>query len=297
MKRKLFFIIGVLIANTICAQTINDILNGDVYAAQVKLIDEFIDRFNLQEIRKDVNNFEDKNEANLLLLFDLEKYASEEDVAFYEVKEFVDKVIHNKIQIAHADSLWYANATIEGKLVGKKVQFNLLLSYVSRGDDMYKWVISDVKGDLFNLTDKIEEMYISPSAHEMEFLELKRMTSETHKFINSFIKDNHNYDALSAFTVLVRSGLLKIDFVSSLEFCFMQVPNHQFFVKYFPRETRNSGWLIDRIEPLSTEQRDSIQSVLYVQPQSQQQNFGLDTIQIKSKDWRYMFVGKGIPTE
>lgn len=296
MQKRILFIIGILIANTICAQTVDDILNGDVYAAQVKLIDEFIDRFNLQEIRKDINNLEEKNEASLLLLFDLEKYTSEKDEAFQNVQKFVHKAIQNKIQIVHADSLWYANATVEGKLAGKKVQFNLLLSYVSRGEDMYKWVISDVQGELFHSNGKIEDLYISPSAHEMEFLELKRITSETHKFINSFIKDNHNYDALSAFAVLVRCGLLKIDFVSSLEFCFMQVPNYQFFVKYFPRETRNSGWLIDRIELLSIEQRDSIQSVLYVQPKSQQ-HFGLDTIQIKSKDWKYMFIGREVKAE
>ena len=54
----------------------------------------------------------------------------------------------------------------------------------------------------------------------------------------------YNPNGLSAFFALIHSGVLQIEYVENLTYCFFNVPGYVFLVNDFNRKGINSGWLI-----------------------------------------------------
>lgn len=252
MNGKIFVIIltlGLGFSTEIHAQLF-DVLNKPMYEARVKLLDEFYARFNGKEQRKGVEAKYADRKSNILMLLDYSRFKSREDSAFVAAQEFADKVVSDSIMVNYTDSCWFAKVQCHGLLAKKGVDFLLYLSIEKRGKDMYKWVISDVEGSVFSTSRSIDhrELFLHPNDHEQSFVSLVRTTEETSRYIDDFVKDGYESDALSVFLTLVRCGQLKIDHVSDVEFVYLQVPGYRFSVKHFERETMNAGWLISSIE-------------------------------------------------
>lgn len=252
MKGKIFVIIltlGLGISTEIHAQLF-DLHNKPMYEARVKLLDEFYARFNGKEQRQGVEAKYADRKSNILMLLDLSRFKSREDSAFVAAQEFADKVARDSIMVNYTDSCWFAKVKCHGLLAKKGMDFLLYLSIEKRGKDMYKWVISDVEGSTFSTSRSIDhrELFLRPNDHEQSFASLVRTTEETNRYIDDFVKDGYESDALSIFLTLVRCGQLKIDYVSDVEFMYLQVPGYCFSVKHFERETMNAGWLISSIE-------------------------------------------------
>ena len=64
------------------------------------------------------------------------------------------------------------------------------------------------------------------------------------------------------FLTLVRSGQLKIDYISDVEFFFLQIPDYIFTVKHYERESMNVGWLISSLIECSEIEKDELLVVL-----------------------------------
>ncbi len=230
------------------AQTgVFELLNRDLYMAKVKLVDEFFARFNGEEKRTDLGPDYTGRESGLLLLFDIAKFKSKTDSNFIAAKSFAQYVAENDVKINFEDDNWYAKIKCHGRLGQKKVTFNMTLCVEERDSAMYRWAISDVEGDIFKTSrDKDhKEFFIMPNDNEQFFMSVRKTTTETYKFIDDYVVKGYKADALSTFLALVRNNILKIDAVTDVEFVFMQVPGYTFSVKYFERESKNSGWLID----------------------------------------------------
>jgi hypothetical protein len=122
---------------------------------------------------------------------------------------------------------------------------------------MYKWVISSVDGECFNVTpkDQTSNIMLYPDDHEIKFISLGRMTNEQPYNVARFMSKGFEYDATSAFVYLVKSDKLKIEYVDELEFIFTQVPGYIFSIKYYERESSKLGWLINRFETISIEDK------------------------------------------
>lgn len=243
------------------AQTIVfDNQNMPMYHAKVKFVDEFISRFNGSEIRKDVERDFADRESNILLLFNLAQFKSQSDTLFLEAKNFAHAIAQDSIIINYEDSSWYAKVKCHGTLVNKKVDFYLYLFVEERGLYMYKWAIADAEGSIFNTsrTRAHKELFMLPNDHEQSFLSLARVTNETSRYIDDFVKTNYEADALSVFLTLVRSGQLKINYVTDVEFVFLQVPNYKFTIKHFERENMNAGWLINSFEKCNETEKNQI---------------------------------------
>lgn len=252
MKGKIFatfLTLGMVFSTEIHAQLF-DLLNKPMYEARVKLLDEFYARFNGKEQRKGVEAKYADRKSNILMLLDLSRFKSREDSAFVAAEAFADKVVRDSIMVNYTDSCWFAKVKCHGMLAKKGVDFLLYLSIEQRGKDMYKWVVSDVEGSVFSTSRSIDhrELFLHPNDHEQSFVSLVRTTEETSRYIDDFVKDGYESDALSVFLTLVRCGQLKIDHVSDVEFVYLQVPGYCFSVKHFERETMNAGWLIGSIE-------------------------------------------------
>ena len=81
------------------------------------------------------------------------------------------------------------------------------------------------------------------------------MTNEQPFNVARFMSKGFEYDATSAFVYLVKSDKLKIEYVDELEFIFTQVPSYIFSIKYYERESSKLGWLINRFETISIEDK------------------------------------------
>lgn len=268
MKRRLLFIIVLLcIANGIYAQSgLFDLLNKPMYEARVKLIDEFIARFNGIEKRNGVPDDYTDRKSNILMLFDLTKFKSKQDSLFMSANEFANKVLEENVQLNYTDSCWYAKVKCQGSIANRNVDFYLYLTVERRGENMYKWSIANAEGTVFDTsrTRKHRELFISPNDHEMSFMSLSKITDGSNRYIDDYAKDGYEADALSVFLTLVRCGQLKIKYVTDAEFFFLQVPGYIFSVKHFERESMNLGWLISSLEKCDNIKKAELLSSLRV---------------------------------
>lgn len=246
---------------------------------RVGLVDEFLKRFNGESFHPVVSSQDNRRKSTLLFLVDIPSNTVNRDSLFDETVKFVDAIIKDSICLRYSDSLWVAHATCKGLLEGKKVSFDVYLNVEHRTDDMYKWVISKVDGACFDIAPKdvTNNIMFYPDDHEIKFMSLGRMTKEQPFNVSRFMSKMFEYDATSAFVYLVRSGKLKIEYVDELEFIFTQVPNYIFTIRYFEREGVKSGWLIDRFETMSQDDKRKFLSSLNIECTGQTAAIGADS--------------------
>ena len=237
-----------------------DLLNREQYMAKVKLIDEFFARFNGEELRNDLGPEYSDRESGVLLLFDIAKFKSKSDSGFIAARTFAHDAVISGTILNFEDKDWFAKIKCHGKLGQTKVTFNMVLCVEERDSGMYRWAISDVEGKIFNNSrDKShKELFIMPNDNEQFFMSVRKTTTESYKFIDDYVRHSYHADALSTFLALVRSNQLKIDAVTDVEFIFLQVPEYVFTIKYFERENKNAGWLIDSCCKMSKMEKEQI---------------------------------------
>lgn len=248
IKKLSYLFLLTLSPLTSVAQSL-DGLNNYLQKTRVGLVDEFIDRFNGKITHPDIPRTQTgSRKKNLLILFDLSQFKSKNDAQYKEAEKMADAVIKNNVKIHYADATWTALAHCNGTLHGKTVKFDLYLTVESRGKDMYKWVITNAKGNIFQAEAKNKKgnIMLYPDDHETNFISLHRMTSEQPYNVVRFMEKDFYYDTASVFAYMVHSGQLKIDYVDDLEFVFTQVPGYIFHIRYFQREKSNAGWLISK---------------------------------------------------
>ena len=262
MNRLLLTILAVCAgAGFASAQTgVFSQLNRSQYLAKVKLVDEFFARFNGKEIRQDVSAEYSDRASGILMLFDMSKYKSKEDSGFVAAENFSKLAAESEVNLNFEDTDWFAKIKCHGKLEQKNVVFDMYLCVEERDSKMYRWAISDVEGDIFQTSrDKAhKEFFIMPNDNEQFFQSIRRITTDTYRYIDDYVKQGYKADALSTFLALVRSKQLKIDAVTDVELIFLQIPGYIFTVKYFERESKNAGWLIDSCKQMSEKEKTKI---------------------------------------
>lgn len=102
-----------------------------------------------------------------------------------------------------------------------------------------------------------------PNDNEQFFQSVKKTTTETYKYIDDYVKKEYKADALSTFLALVRHNQLKIEAITDVQFVFLQVPDYAFTVKYFERDNKNVGWLIDSCTKMSEQEKDLLLKTIH----------------------------------
>lgn len=241
-------------------------LNSELYHGRVKLVSEFMHRFNREEtdpyIDPSTNNIDT---INLYQLFDLDYISKKRQVVEPKVSQFIDSVLQNNIKIHYGDTDWFAKVKCIGLFKGKEVSFYMYLTVEQRGKDMYKWVISDVEGDIFDLTPsrKSDKIMLLPNEHESNFMRLNSITSEKDDYITLYSANCLSHSNLVAFNTLVYHDFLNIEYISDIEYTFLQVPGFTFTIKEFERESTNSGYLIGECSEISATDKNTILQRLY----------------------------------
>lgn len=235
-----------------------DMINKHLYETRIKLVDEFFERFNGEEAHAAINKDDkDFRQKNLLFCFNGKMFKSAKDSCFIDAQAFIKNVIDDSLKIRYKDSTWIAKAVCCGKFKGNPVKFNLYLHVEHRRGNMYKWVISKAEGDIFKLEPSLRKdgIMLMPDDHETNFMSLRRITTEKDDYILNYAYKDFHADETSVFYSMVYNGLLDIDYVDDLSFIFFQVPDYQFTVRFFERETDNSGWLISDLKNISEEDK------------------------------------------
>lgn len=241
-------------------------LNEEQFRASVNLVDDFITRFNGDKDKPGTNKQDKDYETNrILYLFDGKMFKSFKDSLFLGAKDFADSVARNGIKVSYSDTTWVAKAECCGKLKGKEIGFTLYLTVEKRKGEMYKWVITKASGDAFKLkpAHKATKAMLMPDDHETNFMSLNRITTERDDYITYYANKHFVVDETSVFFSLVYSGLLDIEYVSDLQFVFLQVPGYKFSIKHFERETNNAGWLINSFERFSNKEKKEFLKYIY----------------------------------
>ena len=122
-------------------------------------------------------------------------------------------------------------------------------------------------GEIFALTpSNTNEMMISPSEHDINFMQLSRITTEKDDLILNYSQKQFNIDQTSVFFTMVNQGLLDIEHVFNLQFVFMQVPGYQVTIEYIDRLADNAGWLIKSAIPMTDSDKKSMLDFIYNRP-------------------------------
>ena len=226
----------------------------EIYFATVKLVDEFMERFNGNEFAKGIDTTKsNRRELGIISLFDKTMFNATDDSVFAAAKVFATSAAEKNIKINYEDTTWFAIASCKGKFKSKPIDFTLWLQVENRREDMYKWVIVRAYSEQFQLkaSDDDDMIMIQPNDHEVNFSALNVITNGNDKLITKYMRKGYEIDQTSVFLALVNTGLLNIDYVTDLQFVFFQVPDYMFYIRKIVRETTNSGWLINMFEKKS----------------------------------------------
>ena len=258
----------ILAAGCLCGNAqIFDMLDSDLYRARVKLVSEFMARFNGERNsgKGMTTSSAEQNKINLCQLFDFEQILKNKKENETKAFEFVDSVLDNNIKIHFSDKEWYAKVECVASFKGKETKIDLILTVEPRGDEMYKWVISDVRGSIFDLKPShvSENIMLLPNEHESDFMKLNSITTEKDDYITLYSPAGSHVDRMSVFNALVYYGFLNIEYVNDIEYTFLQVPGYIFTIREFERESTNSGWLISDFRKISGEDKSNILHNLY----------------------------------
>ncbi len=264
MIHKLWFItvIFYLCFSVVEAQTA--MLNSQLFQDRVKLMSQFMHRFNGEEYHPSINaNDTDSKRKNLCQLFNIQNVTKKslESSAF----GLIDSIITHNVKFNYEDPRWYAKATCAGTFNKTSVKFEIILIKEKNKNGYYKWAISNVIGNLFSLAPsrKTEKIYLLPNEHDMSFMKLHQITIEKDDYITYYGSDQHQIDPVSVFFTMVYTGQLNIDYVSQLEFICHQVPGYSFTIQEFEEESSNAGWLIDHWTKANDDQKRAQLNVAY----------------------------------
>jgi hypothetical protein len=239
--------------------------NDDLFKYRVKLIDEFIERFNdeptsylRKSYLKDKKKYDIPRSMLLVSLFDLQNTTFTKDTS---LNDFFRKILNREhpVYLSFEDSSWYAEAKGIFLYDGKLLQIPMELHVVTLVDGASKWMIAGLGNyvpypgpapsvSVITRKDQVTTPYIPTSAYATDFVELHQIFSDKMMpdsfFEPSLLGSEHGQQ----FVDQVRSGRLKFRCVKSITFHFFQVPGWIFTVDQFSRKSNNSGWLISSVK-------------------------------------------------
>jgi hypothetical protein len=237
---------------------------------EVKVIDEFIERFNDDPTsflrREYLRAGKDINFTRQDLLKHLfEKTVTPGDSLVLQfVSQVTDSAGPQKLNFN--DSEWYAEVMCAFNAGGRRIEIPLVMQISEDTDKSVRWMISGI-GDSPALHDpntvastlkttvKDQKQYISPSDYATNFLELHRILKPGFEGINYMTPQLLESERGKRFAQLVESGKMKFESSGHMRFYFFQIPNYTFTVERFVRQTTHSGWLISELSPATEDEK------------------------------------------
>lgn len=241
----------------VSAQSFPDLIFENDFAAQVKSIDEFIQRFNGKESHPDLKG--ENRTLNLIALFDYKmSHEGLSDTAFKKkIMDFVQQVNANCSKIKLTDDDFYAEANITAKILGKSVSLSLILQSQSYNKDRVRWAIIGVRGLVKSGIIDTKQFYgISPVEHETHFMSIGDIFAHNSPEIFGYRGKDTKIDELSVFLTMAKLDKVRIVSVNELTMHCLEIPNYVFTVKEKGRSGQNSGWLISNVTKINENKKN-----------------------------------------
>lgn len=221
-----------------------------VHKARVKTLNEFIHRFNAQEVPDFVRSADGQADRQMCIaaLFDMDWI---EDSANRVVAlGFIDRAMQDSVVLDVHDTSIYAEAHCMFYQGKNKLLLNIVLRFeeVSRG--IFQWSIVGVNGLMeTGLVDTSFYGTLSPIQHELGFMRLGKAFPEMY----GFTQGGGHIDQLSYLMALSSVGKVKFGMCTGITYHCFAVPDYLFVIEQENRNTANSGWLIKTVYPAGVE--------------------------------------------
>lgn len=247
--------------------------NEKIFLARTKQFNEFLDRFNYKTTftgNPIDSAFRSKIPRSNMLnaLFDLkdkrtDPASKEYSKSFIELKNrFIGEVVGKNLQIARYSDRIIAEA--KSRIVYKSAPhiISVYLAQEAIGETRIKWVVLDVRGDIFDFlkTDTAFIRFIPPSSNETDFINLKRALEDVN-YLQYYAASDYEPDNLTLFFYLINTGLLKFEYVEKVIYHITDLPGWSIKIMEFNRNELNSGWLISDLTENSLERSDYLKTL------------------------------------
>jgi hypothetical protein len=243
----------------------NDRAKEKHFIYEVKEIDEFFERFNddtgsfLRGIYKAHHTkFNISRRRLIRSLFNYENMSWDSVI----INKFISEVTKKKkpIYLDFYGGNWYAELACKFKYNASTIVIPIIMKIEMTQNKGSKWMIVAVGSSTLKskivVTEmsqsKIKTKFISPTSYGTNFVSLKRAFEDKENlssyFETFYFKRSHMLEFYNA--ILTR----EIEFldVIKVKYHFLLADKWIFTVENFPRETLNSGWLINHIQRVSS---------------------------------------------
>lgn len=253
MKYLLF--IGILaVCLPMSGQSLYDEVFQNDARHRVKLLDEFMARFNGEETHEMLVGEDSlKENLNLLYLMDAKMFAVNRDSMLQVSKEFADSIHANNTKLYFDDGQWFAEVKVNCTYANKETQITLYLRPEEIKPFQHRWVITGAQGKELALTPSRRNhgLDILPNNHEVGFMALPKIHLLGNDKVLNYAAADYRTDQLTAFYTMIYTGVLKMNSTDEITYQFFEVPGFVFTVKRHVRKGFNSGWLISQIKKIN----------------------------------------------
>ena len=246
------------------------------FVFKVKLIEEFLERFNLEEdafLFEEMKGgaFETTHQKILLSLLN-----HQQDWDTTNVSRFINEVANSgqDARLSFFDEEWFAEVNAKFLLQGDPIEVNLVLKYESNHEGRTQWSLIGVNSpaifkekpkDISDSTEttnsidinkiiQLDGGFIRPASHSINFIDFFRVFKPGNNWDN-ITPTEILIDRLSYFFALIDFEVLQFIQNNNIAFHFLQIDNWIFQVEYFNRDDANSGWLISNLISASNEEK------------------------------------------
>lgn len=242
----------------IYAQIIIKDMYLDVFATTyVKSIDEFMLRFNAEELHPDLDTTRVENVRlrSILTLFDLQQFEVRDSIVVEQLISFADTVCKKDVRLGFESGL-YAEASCTFSFNKKDVPINLVFVYEPIQGDIYRWALAGVNSLVENnVLDTLRNGYINPTQHGVRFTELSAASIDFTRYVSA----HKNIDQMSYLLGMLESDHFKYVDCNKVRFHFLQVPGYIFIVDEVNRLSNNAGYLIKSL--IRTKRSDKLEYI------------------------------------
>jgi hypothetical protein len=247
--------------------------NEKIFIARTKQFNEFLDRFNYKTTftGEPVDSaFMAKMPRSRMInsLFDLkdsrtDKSSKEFSQEYVDLKtRFVNEVVNTNLGVSKYSGNIIAEARSRVIYKGNPHNIRVFLAQEVIMETRNKWVILDIKGDLFDFlkTDTAFVRFIPPSSNETDFMNLKRALEDIN-YLHYYASKDYQPDYLTLFFYLVNTGAIKFEYVNEVIYHILDIPGWIMKIREFNRNELNSGWLISDLSENNLKRYDYLRSL------------------------------------
>lgn len=235
------------------------------FNSRVKLLDEFINRFNFIESNKELSNF--SKASNIAYLFNLE---DKELISKIESKEFAFLVSNDsfKEKLSFYDDNLYVNINSTFKYNKDIIPIRFILK-IRVSEAGYSWVISRIETTLMDSISKdikidtlLKYTSINPVDNEVNFIQFSELLTKRKLTKRNFA--NHlDLNSVSNYLALLNTEKFNFIEFGTVQYHFFQLPNFYFTLDFYKRPSNNSGWLISSVNKVSQEEKEELFKKLF----------------------------------